>query len=354
MLQDNNRPRYILNQVCGGADTVLFNPCSRDNCTEPYIRLKERCEEIGYVFEGTKNQMLEDCDWLFFWDCTSLRPTNRIKAKVRGYSARNLYQEAKMAGMRDKMVLFLFEPPSVCPENYDLTLHEDFSIIFTWDPTFVDGKKYFKIFLPSPIDFPKVKSIPFSQKKLMVNISSYKFSSHPRELYSEVRRTIRFFEEHYPDEFDLYGLLWNMNLNQHLMYWRTKFQLRREYYPSCRGVAENKWDIYPKYKFALCYENIIDQAGYVTLKIFDCLRSDCVPVYLGAPDIADYVDKEAFIDRRDFKTLEDMGRYLRCVDEKEYQKYIDAGKAYQESQRFRLFLSENFVDTIVRTLKLRR
>jgi hypothetical protein len=343
-----------LNQVAGSADDILFDPCCRDNITEPYIRLRKRFEEFGYFLGGTKKQRLEDCSWLFFWDCSSLRPRNKIKAKLRGYSPRNLYQEAKTAGMRDKMVLFLFEPPSVCPENFDLTLHEDFSIIFTWDPTLVDGKKYFRIFLPNSTDFPRVDDIPFFQKKLMVNISSYKFSSHPRELYSDIRRTIRFFEEKYPNEFDLYGLLWNMNLKQHLIQWRIKFQLRREYYPSYRGVAGNKWTIYPKYKFALCYENIIDQAGYVTLKIFDCLRSKCVPVYLGAPDIADYVDKEAFVDRRDFKTLEDMGKYLSCVDEKEYQKYIDAGKAYLESERFRLFLSDNFVDTIVHVLGINK
>jgi len=351
MLQNNSRSRYILNQVYGSADEILFNPCSRDNCTEPYIKLKKRCEDLGFVFEGTKNQKLEDCNWLFFWDCSSLRPMNRIKAKVRGYSPRNLYQEAKTAGMQDKMVLFLFEPPSVCAENYNLTLHKDFSIIFTWDPTLVDDKKYFKIFLPSPTDFPKVDDVPFSKKKLMVNISSYKFSSHPRELYSEIRRTIRFFEEHYPDEFDLYGLFWNMNLKERLMHWRTKIQLRREYFPSYRGVAGNKWTIYPKYKFALCYENM-SQPGNVSLKILDCLRSGCVPVYLGAPDITYYVDKKAFIDRQEFKSIESMGKYLSCVDEKEYQKYIDAGKVYQESERFRLFLSENFVDTIFHTLKI--
>lgn len=342
---------YIINHIRGSADAVLFNPCSRDNCSEPYIKLKKRCEELGYVFEGTKNQRLEDCRWLLFWDCSSLRPMNRIKAMVRGYSQRNLYQEAKTAGMQDKMVLFLFEPPSVCPENNNVTLHKEFSIIFTWDPDLVDGKKYFKIFLPSPEDFQKGSDVPFLQKKLLVNISSYKFSSHPRELYCDIRSTIRYFEDNYSDEFDLYGLFWNMNLKQRIIHWRTKFQQRKEYFPSYRGVAENKWDIFSKYKFALCYENM-SHPGYVSLKILDCLRSGCVPIYLGAPDIKDYVDKEAFIDRRDFKTLEDMGKYLSCVDYKEYQQYIDAGKIYQESDRFKLFLSENFVDTIVRTLKI--
>jgi hypothetical protein len=351
MLQGNNSPKYILNQIAGSADDVLFDPCCRDNCTEPYIKLRKKCMELGYVFEGTKTQRLEDCRWLIFWDCTSLRPMNRIKAKIRGYSPRHLYQEATKAGVQDKMVLFLFEPPAVCPENYHLTLHKDFSIIFTWDPTLIDGKKYFQILLPSPTDFPKPSDVPFSQKKLLTNISSYKFSSHPRELYSDIRTTIRFFEENYPDEFDLYGLFWNMNMKQRLMHWRTKFLQRNEYFPSYRGIAGNKWEIFPKYKFALCYENM-SYPGNVSLKILDCLRSGCVPVYLGAPDITDYVDKEAFIDRRGFKTLEDMGKYLSCVNAKEYQKYVDAAKIYQESERFKLFLSENFVETIVRTLKL--
>ena len=347
----NGQPKYILNHGHGSTTSVMFTPSTRDNCTEPYIRLKEKFEGIGYVLEETKNQSLEDTEWIFFWDCSSLKPRNKIKARIRGYSSRDLFLEAKKAGMYKKMVLFLFEPPSVCPENYDLSLHDDFSVIFTWDPSLVDGKKYYKLYLPSPTDFPQVIKVPFTKKKLMVNITSYKFSSHPKELYGEIRRTIRCFEEKYPNEFDLYGLFWNMNLKQRLMHWRMKFLERNEYFPSYRGVAGDKSGIFPKYKFALCYENM-SHPGYVSLKIMDCLRSGCVPVYLGAPDIADYVDSDAFIDRRDFKSIDDMGKYLSSLEETEYERYIEAGKDYKESDRFKLFLSENFVNTIVRTLNI--
>jgi multidrug efflux pump subunit AcrA (membrane-fusion protein) len=37
---------------------------------------------------------------------------------------------------------------------------------------------------------------------------------------------------------------------------------------------------------------------------------------------------------------------------KEYERYIEAGKAYLNSDKFKLFLSENFVETVVKVLKL--
>lgn len=348
-----SEPKYIVNHLYGSADTTLFNAADRDNCTEPYLKLKKRFEELGYVCEGTKEQKLEHCKWLLFWDGSALGQWRyRIKAWLRGYPTRNLFKEAIRVGMRDSLALFMFEPPTVYPENYDFELHKYFSVIFTWDPALVDGKKYHRIYLPSPTYFPVVRSVPFSERKLLVNISSQKFSSHPRELYGEIRRTIRFFEQYFPDQFDLYGFGWNPGLKQFLMRKLAHPAMRREFYASYRGVARNKWEVYPGYRFGLCYENTIDQPGYVSLKIFDCLRCGCVPVYLGAPDIADYVDKEAFVDRRAFGSLDELGKYLRGIGEREYWRYIDAGRAYLQSRRFQLFLADNFVETVVRALRL--
>jgi hypothetical protein len=92
--------------------------------------------------------------------------------------------------------------------------------------------------------------------------------------------------------------------------------------------------------------------GYVSLKIFDCLRCGVVPVYLGAPDIDDYVDQGAFVDRRNFKSMEELGRYLSNMREEEYKNYADSAQAYLESSKFKLFLSENFVGCMTRGLGL--
>ena len=77
-------------------------------------------------------------------------------------------------------------------------------------------------------------------------------------------------------------------------------------YTSYRGVLrEPKPTIYPKYRFAVCYENV-SVPGNIDEKIFECMRSDCVPIFIGAPNVSDYVDKEAYIDRRDFSTKEEL------------------------------------------------
>jgi len=353
--------RYILNHMYGSAERTLFDPNARDNCTEPYIRLRHRCAELGYTFEATRDQPLEECRWLLFWDASSITPSgfrtrfaHNMKNRIRRSSTRDLLGEAKKAGVGDRLALFIFEPPAVCPTNFDPAVHEEFPVIFTADPTLAAGRKYHRIYFPNPMSYPRVEPLPFSQKKLLVDISGYKFSSHERELFTERRRAVRFFEQRWPSDFDLYGEGWNPGYRSYMFRRLRGSSIRREFYPSYRGPVRHKWDVYPKYKFAMCYENMLDQPGYVTLKIFDCLRCGCVPIYLGAPDIADYVDKEAFVDRRKFSSNEELGAYIASVSEQEYEAFVDAGRAYLHGERFRPFLADTFVDTVTAVLGLER
>jgi hypothetical protein len=62
-----------------------------------------------------------------------------------------------------------------------------------------------------------------------------------------------------------------------------------------RGRAA-KLDVLRRYRFVLAFENAIDR-DYVTEKWFDALVAGCVPVYLGAPNIADFAPAtESYID----------------------------------------------------------
>lgn len=352
-------PRTILNQAITSVDRTFFDEHARDNCCEPYLKLRQRCAQLGYAFEAVRDQPLEDCHRLVIWDAYSIPPKNLIKRAVfnlrirkNGGSTRDLVAEAERAGLADKLVLVMFEPPSVCPGNVDPAVHERFPTIFTWDPTLVDGRKYHRIYLPSPTEYPPVKSLPFSGKKLLIDISSYKFSTHARALFAERLGTVRFFQTHYPGDFDLYGEGWNPSFRQYLYRRLRNPAVRREFFPSYRGRVRNKAEVYPHYKFGLCYENIRDQTGYVSLKIFDCLRCGVVPVYLGAPDIDDYIDRGAFVDRRDFTSTEELGRYLSGMNEAEHENRLDSARAYLKSSRFKLFLSENFVACMTRGLGL--
>lgn len=359
MTEAPGKPRYILNHVYGSAEEILLDPAARDNVADPYIRLRDRCAELGYDFEGVHDQDLAGACWLFFWDAwlagaSTLFERLLIRAKIRrvGGTFRDVFREAQRRGMHDKLVLFMYEPPSVCPANFDPKVQEQFAVVFTWDPDLVDNRKYFQIYLPSSTSYRVVEPRPFAEKKLLVDISSYKFLEHERGLNEERRRAIRFFEQHYPEQFDLYGAGWNPSLWQFLRKRLVNRQARHEHYPSYRGQVASKAETMKNYKFAIAYENILDQKGYVSIKIFDCLRSGCVPVYLGAQDIEEYVDRDAFVDRRAFGSLEELAAYLTSVSAEEHEEFLAAARRYLQGEKFARFLDEHFVETVVRALGL--
>ena len=72
-----------------------------------------------------------------------------------------------------------------------------------------------------------------------------------------------------------------------------------------------------------------------------------VPIYLGAPDIADFVHKAAFIDMRDFKNYGELELYLRTMTKKRYLEYIDAINTYIQSPEYDRFSQESFARKIL-------
>jgi hypothetical protein len=334
----------------------MFDPNERDGYNDPAIYLRDRFYQLGYSFKTADNNALADCEWMLFYEGISVKPYSGWRGMARRFKAafqgrplfRNLYDECVKAGMEHRIALFLWEPPSVSPENWDPELHKLFPLIFTWHDNYIDGRQFIKIHSPQARQFPRTPNISFVGKKLLINISMNKFSSHPRELYSARRAAIRYFEQTQPENFDLYGVGWNRPVN----IFEKMLPITRQIYPSYRGTVKNKWDVLPQYRFSLCYENIHDEPGYVTEKIFDSMRAGCVPLYWGAPNISDYVDPDAFIDRRKFKSNAELETFLLGITEKEYLMYQASIQEYLDSEKFRKFLPPAFAETIITALKL--
>ncbi len=183
--------------------------------------LKRRLLELGCKLTTADNNPLNGCTWLLFIDTASLDSLkfeelglkNWLKIKLgkrtNFWSTRPLYKETKEKDFENK-VLFLWEGKAVNPVNYNENIWKNLKYIFTWNDDLVDNKKFLKFHLPIS-DFPPVDSIvPFNQKKLLVNITINKHSSYKNELYTARRKSIDYFYKSFPNDFDLYGLRWNM------------------------------------------------------------------------------------------------------------------------------------------------
>mgnify|MGYP000964682311 CR=1 FL=1 len=266
----------------------------------------------------------------------------RIKNLLLGRNMLNVYEVAVKKKLYNKMVLFLVEPASVCSENYIKKNHNNFNLVFTWDDDLVDDIKYYKFYPPVTNVYPDISEKPFETKKLLINISRNKISSHPNELYSRRLESIRFFEQNYTEDFDLFGSGWE------------KGDSNGDGFICYRGEVANKWDVLPNYRFCLAYENISSQNGYISEKIFDVLRCKSVPVYWGAPNVSDYIPDNVFIDRRKFNSNVEFGQFLMRMSEDDYKKYRINGEKFLLSSEFKKFLSETYVEDIMKVLGINK
>ncbi|GJJ70962.1 hypothetical protein EMPS_03312 [Entomortierella parvispora] len=74
------------------------------------------------------------------------------------------------------------------------------------------------------------------------------------------------------------------------------------------------------YPFILAAENS-NCVGYITEKIYDALAVGAIPVYMGAPDIANFVPEGSYIDASSFRSHEDLVQYLERVDRESFYRW---------------------------------
>ncbi len=250
--------------------------------------------------------------------------------------------------------LIIFESELIRPDNWNIVNHQLFEKIFTWNDNFVDNTKYFKLNFSQQI--PKIINKDLSKKeRLCTLIAGNKQNNHSLELYSKRVEAIRWFENNHPDDFDLYGIGWDKysSSNRYIDFIIRKLKLSKilaTKYKSYKGKVDNKKITLEKYKFAICYENARDVSGYITEKIFDCLFAGCIPIYWGADNIADYIPKNCFVDKRMFDSYETMYQYINNMSDDMYLEYLDNIEKYLNSDGIYQFSSGYFAKKIVKEI----
>jgi hypothetical protein len=100
------------------------------------------------------------------------------------------------------------------------------------------------------------------------------------------------------------------------------------------------------YRFALCLENI-SYPGYITEKLIDCLVAGAVPIYLGAPDVSDFIPADCFIDCRRFQSFQALEDELQRVEDDKGASYLKAGRDFLQSDAGREFTYHGFAETLL-------
>jgi len=155
------------------------------------------------------------------------------------------------------------------------------------------------------------------------------------ELYKDRLDAIRHFSR--SADFDLFGRGWSDTSTLSSV---EASAVARSY----RGEVPvfDKVSTLANYRFALCFENTAFP-GYVTEKIFDCFAAGCIPVYLGAPDIASLIPAGTFIDARDFSDPAGLESFIRALGPEAAREYVVAATDFMSSKRAETFSQAHFV-----------
>lgn len=262
------------------------------------------------------------------------------------------YQIFKLNDFK-KRILFQSEPPTVLPEVYG-NINSLFKI---YDKAYFSCKlndprcHYFHI--PQPYNKIFAEYWENSDRKFLVMINKNKKKRlsrqllilanrkrlpFQRELLGDRIEIIEFFSR--TREIDLYGVDWNKY--PPFPYWFYKSALQKVYH----GKVKSKHQKLSEYNFAIAFENNIGQ-GFIGEAIFDCFYVGTVPIYLGAPDIQEYIPKECFIDMRDFKDYEELRLFLKSLKKSQIQSYKENARQFLESEQYKPFTKEYFAEIFI-------
>ena len=238
-----------------------------------------------------------------------------------------------------KSIVFHFEPPVIMPEIRYLTgeiIKTYNTVFFTWKMNnakagyFHTPQAHEGIFL----EYWENKNRGFTT---LIN-SNKKSLFRYKELLTERIRAVLHFSK--TQDIDLYGFGWESR--PLFPYWFKKNDIAKVY----KGSVEDKYETLSKYTFGFAYENC-ELPGYITDKIFDCFFVGTIPIYLGAPDVTEYIPKNCFIHMRDFKNYKELRRLLKSLSKEQIQEYKEQGRRFLESEQYKPFTKERFAEIFV-------
>ena len=250
-----------------------------------------------------------------------------------------------------------YEHPHVRAINASPRLLARYRHIWTWNESLIDQRRIHRLEIPNDLT-PRAVAAYAERDLFCTMIAKNKEMRRPSDisLYQERLRLIRGFEQYLPEQFALYGKAWDIpavrpGLGGRIVKLVQQWRHRRSGtvpFPSWRGAIGSKDEVLARTRFSLCYENLRGGRGYITEKPFDCWINGCVPVYVGASNIAQCVPPDCYIDGDQFASVPELIAYLQRIDEAEFTRRQRAIQNLLRSDAGQRYDQAHFCNTLVR------
>ena len=219
----------------------------------------------------------------------------------------NQYHLLKMEKVLSMLVSRLLESPNnilkLGEDTFPFTMHFGVSHRRGHLDLFTSYNNYF------PAQF-KSKGAPFQSKRdSVLFLYSSCFRYQRGLLFDELSKLISIDS--------LGGCKTNKNINE-------EFPECAKHPRSGSSVWQQSECLFHNYKFYLAIENT-QEPDYITEKLYQGLRAGSVPVYIGAPNIRDFIPENSAVFVEDFPSLEALVQYLNAAigDETLYNKHLE-------------------------------
>lgn len=331
-----------------------------------------------YTLQHSNNSLFSESNPIDFYDPTYTYRLLRKNFQAHGIELNtpdlnvnvdaifDIYIEGQViSGRAPYRFFFGYENPHISPINADPTYLKNFHRVFTWNESLLNLGNVSILMVPYGLELFEFSE--FEDRSIFACMISgnkrFKFDL-PNDLYEERFKVIEWYEKNYSNQFYLYGRGWHKPKAAVSFRGKLTRRIKRlasqmwgyQPFPSYRGEVLDKGDIYSKSKFSYCYENVANLKNYITEKIFDSMVYGCVPIYWGADNVLDYIPKDCFIDRRDFKSQAHLHDYLINMTAKEYKNYQENIYRFLRCDLINPFKSETFAkhvtDEIISFLKM--
>ena len=269
---------------------------------------------------------------------------NKIKNVYYSLGVLDNFEKIISADSAYLVAFVIMEPPVVSPDLYLALprLTEVFDTVYVhnvaghgYSLTGVDTNKLRKMYYPIPYNDVLLPYWEKSVRKKRIVVINGSHNPHARKGEQYSLRIQAMADLSKLGVVDLYGKGWNRWWSRSafwLPYWKNFRALMSIY----KGECTSKFEVLQNYEFCLCFENM-SMDGYITEKIFDCLYAGTIPLYMGAPDILEYIPEDVFVDCRKYSTWKEMWEDVAMMPAEKIEAMKIAGRSFLQSDDAKKF-----------------